>query len=229
MAHNVEPKMDELKRLLRRLDGLDGGKSTAKAAPEGETEAEQRGYVGALRGAPVTDQDDDFTTPVVPAAATRRPSNAAIYVAAAAAAAISTATVYLVMSWQGDRVGQGETPVPSSERAAPSKLDFRTPQPGSNEQPRQSNDQADGLVRRADLLLGSGDVATARILLEEAVKLGSGPAALRLGRSYDPARSGSLRYAGTQTNPDLAKAWYERALALGTQEAAGYISDPGAR
>jgi TPR repeat protein len=228
MAHNVEPKMDELKRLLRRLDGLDGGKSAAKAAPEGEAEAEQRGYVGALRGAPVTDQDDDFTAPVVPAAM-RRSSNSAIYVAAAAAAVVSTATVYLVMSWQGDRVGQGETPVPSTERAAPSKLDFRTPQPGSNEQPRQSNDQADGLVRRAEQLLGAGDVATARILLEEAVKLGSGPAALRLGRSYDPAQAGSLRYADTQTNPDLAKAWYERALALGTQEAAGYISDPGAR
>jgi TPR repeat protein len=223
MAHNVEPKMDELKRLLRRLDGLDGSKSAAKATPEGEAEAEQRGYVGALRGAPVTEQDGEAIAHVVPAAAARRSSNSAIYVAAAAAAAISTATVYFVMSWQG------ETPVPSSERAAPSKLDFKTLQPGSSEQPRQSNDQADGLVRRAEQLLGAGDVATARILLEEAVKLGSGPAALRLGRSYDPAQSGSLRYADAQTNPDLAKAWYERALALGTQEAAGYISDPGAR
>ena len=227
MAHNVEPKMDELKRLLRRLDGLDGSKNATKATREGEAEAEERGYVGALRGAPVTEQDDDFTPPAVPAAG-RRSSNSAIYVAAAAAAAISTATVYLVMSWQGDHVGQGETPVPSSERAAPSKLDFRT-QPSTNEQPRQSTDQAGGLMQRADQLLGAGDVASARILLEEAAKLGSGSAALRLGRSYDPAQPGSLRYADTQTNPDLAKAWYERALALGTREAAGYISDPGAR
>lgn len=226
MAHNVEPKMDELKRLLRRLDGLDGNKSLAKPASS-EPEEEQRGYVGALRGAPMTEHDDDFTPPVMAAPAERR-TNSAVYIAAAAAAAISTATVYLVMSWQGDRVGQGTAPA-SMERAVPSKLDFRPAQPGTSGQPRQSNDQADGLVRRADMLIKSGDVETARILLEEAVKLGSGPAALRLGRSYDPSQSETLRYADAQTNPELAKAWYERALALGTQEAASYISDPGAR
>lgn len=221
MAHNVEPKMDELKRLLRRLDGLDGIKGVSKTTQE--VEADQRGYVGALRGAPITDEDG---LPIAAPVPERKASYSAVYIAAAAAAAISTATVYFVMS-QAQKVDQGV--VPSSERVVPSKLDFRTPEPGGPGQQRQSTDTPEGLVRRAEQLLQGGDVSTARILLQRAAELGSGAAALKLGRSYDPTQTGTLRYADSQTNPALAKAWYERALALGTQEAASYISDPGAR
>lgn len=222
MAHNIEPKMDDLKRLLRRLDGLDGSKGISKTTQE--VEADQRGYVGALRGAPMTDEDG---LPIAPPVPEKTASYSAVYIAAAAAAAISTATVYFVMSWQAQKADQGV--VPSSERAVPSKLDFRIPQPGGAGQQRQSTDTPDGLVRRAEQLLRGGDVSTARILLQRAAELGSGAAALKLGRSYDPTQAGTLRYADSQTNPALAKAWYERALALGTQEAAAYISDPGAR
>lgn len=225
MAHNVEPKMDELKRLLRRLDGLDGSKGAVKGLEEAQ--AEQHGYVGALRGAPVSDQDDD--APLALAMPEKKSSSSAVYIAAATAAAISTATVYLVMSWQAEKMERGAAPVPSSERVVPSKLDFKTPDASGTGQQRQSIDTADGLVRRAEQLLQGGDVATARILLQQAAELGSGTAALKLGRSYDPTQTETLRYADSQTNPALAKAWYERALALGTQEAASYISDPGAR
>lgn len=222
MAHSVEPKMDELKRLLRRLDGLDGSKSVVKSAQE--EEAEQRGYVGALRGAPVSEEEDGASIPLP--VAEKKNSSSAVLIAAAMAAAISTATVYLIMSWQASNVEQGRGPLPSS--AVPSKLDFKAPEPGGAGQQRQS-DTADGLVRRAEQLLQGGDVVTARILLQQAAELGSGVAALKLARSYDPAQTGTLRYADSQTNPALAKAWYERALALGTQEAAGYIADPSAR
>jgi hypothetical protein len=156
----------------------------------------------------------------------KKTSNSAVLVAAAAAAAISTVTVYLVMSWQGMQGERGAGPVPSSQPVVPSKLDFKAPDPNSGG--RQS-DTADGLMRRAELLLQAGDVETARALLQQAAELGSGTAALKLGRTYDPTQSQTLRYADSQTHPALAKAWYERALALGTQEAASYISDPGAR
>lgn len=219
MGHTDEPKMDELKKLLRRLDGLDGNKGKG-----GPSEEDQRGYVGALRGTPRPDEAPATSHPI----ATEKPgSNSAVFIAAAAAAAISTFTVYLIMSGQSTPGSQGAGPVPSSQQFVPSKLEYAPAQP-SAPAGRQS-DTADILVRRAELLMQTGQIETARALLQEAAELGSGDAALKLGRSYDPKLATSLRYADSQTNPDLAKAWYKRALALGTQEAAGYISDPGAR
>lgn len=219
MGHTDEPKMDELKKLLRRLDGLDGSK-----AKGGLSEEEQRGYVGALRGTPRLDEAPAVAHPV---ATERSGSTSAVFIAAAAAAAISTFTVYLIMSGQSTPGSQGAGPVPSSQQVVPSKLEYAPAAP-SAPAGRQS-DTADVLLRRAELLMQTGQIETARALLQEAAELGSGDAALKLGRSYDPKLATSLRYADSQTNPDLAKAWYERALALGTREAAGYISDPGAR
>ena len=92
MGHSDEPKLDELKKLLRRLDGLDGSKSLAKKAEE--TDGDPRGYVGALRGTPVVAGDEIGSTPSPSA----KKSNSAVYVAAATAALISTVTVYLFMS-----------------------------------------------------------------------------------------------------------------------------------
>ena len=207
MGHTDEPKMDELKRLLRRLDGLDGSKGSSKA---GLSEAEQRGYAGALRGAP---QPEDEASPAVTSLPVEKKS--------------SNSAVYLVMSWQGNQINQGAGPVPSSQPIVPSKLDFKPNMPAAPGG-RQS-DTADTLVRRAELLLQSGQIEPARARLQEAAEMGSGDAALKLGRSYDPTQATSLRYAYRQTTPDRANAWYERALALGTREAAGYISEPGAR
>jgi hypothetical protein len=225
MGHTDEPKMDDLKRLLRRLDGLDGSKSLAKAQ---EAEEEHRGYVGALRGAPVIGGEEPPPSIVPPAPKTT--SNSGVYIAAATAALISTVTVYLMMSWQQPApVNRGAGPA-SSQPVVPSKLDFKSTGTGAGQ--RQSTD-ADGLVRRAEQLLQGGNIEVARVLLQQAAELGSGYAALKLGRSYDPtqvgSQAGALRYADSQTNPALAKAWYERALALGTQEAASYISESGGR
>jgi len=218
-----EVKMDELKKLLRRLDGLDGSKGAESATQQAE--AEQRGYVGALRGAPV--HGDQDPPPALPPKE-RKTSVTAVYVAAAAAAAISTVTVYLVMSWQGAPADEGAGAMPSSERAVPSRLEFKPQEPGGSAT-RPSTDTAERLLQRADQLLAMGEIEAARGLLERAAELGSGPAALKLARSYDPRQAEALRYADSQTNPTLAKAWYERALALGTQEAASHISGPGTR
>jgi TPR repeat protein len=112
----------------------------------------------------------------------------------------------------------------------PSRLEFKQRAPGTaGPGQRDSTDTANGLVRSADLMLEKGDVEAARALLQQAAELGSGPAALKLGRSYDPTQSRAPAFADSQTNPALAKAWYERALALGSQEAASYISDASGR
>jgi len=223
MGRSEEPKMDELKKLLRRLDGLEG-KGPNKAAPDVETT--QRGYVGALRGTPVAG-DEDLAVEV-PVPAPQRSSGGAIFLAAIAAAVISTVTVYFLVARPPMEREAG--PVPSaSQGPLPSKLELKSPPPPAAPGQRQSADTDETLIRRAELLLESGQVEAARNLLQQAAERGSGLAALKLGRTYDPAQSGGLRYADSQTNPALAQAWYERALALGTPEAASYIADKGTR
>ncbi len=212
MGRREEIKMDELKKLLRRLDGLDGDKSLVKKTQE----PDQRGYVGALRGAPVS-EDEEMV--IAPPPEMTKPSGAAVYVAAATAALISTFTVFMIMSWQG-KIGPLGPEMMGQKR-------FELNQPAANgASPGQQSDTANALVRRADVLLQSGEVEAGRALLQRAAELGSGAAAFKLGRSYDPSQSRSYTFADSQTNPALAKAWYERALALGTQEAASYLANP---
>jgi len=216
MGRREEPRMDELKKLLRRLDGLDGDKGLGQTAQE----IDQRGYVGALRGAPVAGAADEHREIALPPPRAReaKPSGAGVYMAAATAALISTVTVFLLMSWQG-KVGTW-TP----ERTGQKRLELNQPTSGANRQ--ESTETAVGLVRRADQLLRSGEIEAARVILQRAAELGSGTAAFKLGLSYDPVQTRSLNFADSQTNSALAKAWYERALALGTQEAAAYLSNP---
>jgi TPR repeat protein len=75
------------------------------------------------------------------------------------------------------------------------------------------------LLQRADQQIRGGRLAEARALLEEAAKLGSGVAALTLGAMYDPTRVAEFGNLGVQADPTLARAWYERARALGMVEA----------
>ncbi len=226
MGHSDEPKLDELKRLLRRLDGLDGSKGLGKAADEASDD-DQRGYVGALRGTPLVQGEDAVPGPST--TAEKKSPNSAIYIAAAAAAVISTATVYLFMSEPDEPGARGARPAAPLERAAPSKLEMPAVPPGGAG-PGQSQDAVNALVRKAEALLEQGNIEAARELLQQAAEQGSGPAALKLARSYDPARSGAgVNYADSQTNAALAQAWYERALALGNREAATYISEPSVR
>jgi hypothetical protein len=81
------------------------------------------------------------------------------------------------------------------------------------------------LTARGELLLDTGDIGAARIVLERAAEAGSAIAALRLGETYDPVY---LRRAGTQSDAgDEAQAlrWYERAERLGSSGAAERLGD----
>jgi TPR repeat protein len=75
------------------------------------------------------------------------------------------------------------------------------------------------LIRSAALLLDKGNVDGARDLLRRAAELGSGPAALELARTYDSTPSTTPPEA-RETNPALARVWYERARELGMADAA---------
>jgi TPR repeat protein len=59
----------------------------------------------------------------------------------------------------------------------------------------------------------------ARALYERAAELGSAPAALALGTTYDPNRLWSLGALGLAGNKERARHWYRRASELGSAEA----------
>jgi hypothetical protein len=86
-------------------------------------------------------------------------------------------------------------------------------------------ENAENLLKRADALIAAGDLAGARLVLERAAGIGSGIAALMLGATYDPVRIAEFRKAGAKADIGLARAWYERARALGTVEATSRLTE----
>lgn len=197
MAPNDEPKMDELKRLLRRLDGLDARRSAPGGA--NAAEAEQRDYVGTLRGAPDL---DDVAAPTPSETRSVSPKSAAL-LAAVIAGIVSTATVYVLMSAEERMTTPATSPLldgPAKGTASP------------------ANDRGDAtmeLVRSASALIEKGNIEGARELLRRAAEQGSGPAALELARSYDAAQATPIASDTKETNSTLARVWYERARELG--------------
>ena len=218
MAPNDDTKMDELKRLLRRLDGLDDAKSPGKAI-ETATQ-EQRDYVGALRGVPDIDPAASTKLKAPP----RKLSTGSIaFVAAAVAALVSSFAVYVVMTADRPAASLNQRQDPASGSIVPSRLDASPAQKGSEVNGTlPPADIKSELVRRAARLREVGDVPAARELLKQAADLGSGIAALELAKSYEAALAATS--ADDQSNAAAARAWYERARALGVNETASEAS-----
>lgn len=79
---------------------------------------------------------------------------------------------------------------------------------------------ASAMVRLGAMLLDTGDLAGARMVLERAATGGSAEAALRLAETFDP---GQLPGSGLQPaagDPGAARHWYEKARDLGSTVAA---------
>ena len=75
------------------------------------------------------------------------------------------------------------------------------------------------LVYRGTDLLKSGDVASARLVLQRAAEAGSASAALMLGTTYDPLTIQQLGTIGVVPDVAQARHWYEKAAALGSEAA----------
>lgn len=217
MGRNEDPQMDNLRRLLRRLERLKGAEDTGERE---RSPALPRVYVGPLRGAPVSvNMDDRPPARLMPSE--QKPSRMPILVATLAVVILSSATVGVAMSWPTLSGWQGGLLVAAAGHAMSGGSTI-APSGAEGTLQRQSRDAAGGLLRRAEQLFAGGEIDTARVLLQEAAELGSGTAALKLARSYDPEQAGPGQ-ASSGADPMLAKTWYERALALGAREAALYI------
>lgn len=70
-------------------------------------------------------------------------------------------------------------------------------------------------VQRGQEMLGGGDIAQARLLLQRAAEFGNSQAALLLASSFDPNVLPWRPGMGMVAEPLKARSWYERAKALG--------------
>jgi hypothetical protein len=75
------------------------------------------------------------------------------------------------------------------------------------------------LLKRADALIASGDVAAARLVLRRAADAGDARAAMTIAGTYDPAFLGKLDVHGVVPDVAMARAWYEKAKKFGSTEA----------
>jgi TPR repeat protein len=82
-------------------------------------------------------------------------------------------------------------------------------------EPLASTELNSALLARGDGLFALGDLSSARMLYERAATAGHGPAALRLGETYDPAFLARTRFIGARANAAIAAYWYQRASELG--------------
>ena len=71
----------------------------------------------------------------------------------------------------------------------------------------------------ADQFIRSGDLSSARLLLERAAEAGDGNAALTLAGTFDPNVLKTLGFQDGAADIEMARLWYERAEKFGSAEA----------
>jgi hypothetical protein len=76
------------------------------------------------------------------------------------------------------------------------------------------------LMKRGQELLAVGDLASARLLFQRAADADDAGAALAAGSTYDPVILAQFSISAMRPNVGKARAWYEKAKALGSTEAA---------
>ena len=74
-------------------------------------------------------------------------------------------------------------------------------------------------MKRAQEFLKTGDIAAARLLLRRAANANSAAAALALGATFDESMLAQLGVLGLRADADQARAWYRKAVELGSTEA----------
>ncbi len=74
------------------------------------------------------------------------------------------------------------------------------------------------LLKRAETLIGSGDLAAARLVLRRAAEAGDARAAMMLGGTYDPSVLEKLGVRGVVPDLAMARRWYDKAKRFGATE-----------
>jgi len=84
---------------------------------------------------------------------------------------------------------------------------------------RMDPDELASLMQRAKGFLATGDLMSARLLLERAADAQEADAALMLAQTYDPDVLGTSDVRNIIPEPAKARAWYQKAAQLGSADA----------
>lgn len=235
MGRSDEPQLEELSKLLRRLETMEVAPKQDSSHKQ-EPEKPQTEYVGALRGAAPARGPEDGRGEISYAkggdaqTAVRSGGNSAIIVGATTAALVSSivAVGLLLLTSGGQKEGDRRLTfyAPADPAAAP-----RAPAPAAQPAnvPAGPGTDVQPLLQRADYYLRSGNPDQARVALEQAAQQGSGVAALTLGAMYDPGRAAQFANLGLKADTNVARAWYERARNLGVAEASARLAELAAK
>lgn len=142
--------------------------------------------------------------------------HAAVNLYAANSALVDTQVVRL--EWVA-RAQPAPPAVANTRPAAPAAAAPATAPPSPPPVAQISQAEVETLLKRARLLLEAGDIAPARLMLQRAAVAGSAAAALLLGGTYDPDVLREFGVLGFAADANKALDWYQKALALGSDEA----------
>ena len=172
-----------------------------------------QGFVGAMQLALELRQSDDsvadrkalrleWVAPPAPVAQAAAP--APVIQAAPPAPAAQAATLA--------PAGQATAPAPAAQTAKPSFV-VRHLDPA----------EVAALVKRGEAFMASGDLASARLVLQRAAEAGEAQAALSLAETYDPLVLEKLGFQGPTADVEKARFWYERAQEFGSSNASARL------
>lgn len=91
--------------------------------------------------------------------------------------------------------------------------------PAAPQARRMDREELANLMQRAQGFLATGDLPSARLLLERAAEGLDANAALMLAQTYDPDVLGAQDIRNTVAEPAKARAWYQKAAQLGSADA----------
>jgi hypothetical protein len=80
-------------------------------------------------------------------------------------------------------------------------------------------DEITTMITRGQAMLESGDIASARLLLQRAAESGDQNAAMAMAATYDPAVMNELGVRGVEADVQKARYWYQKASEYGSKEA----------
>jgi hypothetical protein len=126
--------------------------------------------------------------------------------------------------------GSGSTQVaalPSAAVATAAAPDGIAATPGLPKIPAVSAAMVDALLKQGEVMLSIGDISAARLLFARAAESENGKAALALGDTYNPVFLAEHGVVGPLADPELARAWYRKALAFGEPRASEHLAELG--
>jgi hypothetical protein len=100
----------------------------------------------------------------------------------------------------------------------PAEAESQTAPPVSKA-PRINDEEVANLLASGRTFLIIGDITAARLAFRRAAESGDAQAALALGGTFDPRVLKALGAVGVAADPAHARAWYQKAAALGSPDA----------